>query len=297
MPGGDTDDREWGRMIKLFASDLDGTLLNCFHNVDRTILAAIREAVASGAHVAVATGRTLRSTSDFGFGGSGIEAVCANGSIVLDRDGRIIHHGTVDPAFVEELLRAFPQVCFECVGLEHTFVTGTEEERFAGFKGDGIVKRIIMRGMRGRRQAMSADCLYSQGLSDVLAHEVCKINARVAEPSLERELHAFIDAHADSVVDTPFDPVMFEITDKDVNKGASVAWLAGYLGISEDEVAVYGDGGNDLAMLRRFEHAYAPSNGSDAAKEAAGSVIGSCVFHAVPRHIRATLRAQAGGRA
>ena len=33
-------------------------------------------------------------------------------------------------------------------------------------------------------------------------------------------------------------------------------------GIEEDEIAVYGDGGNDLVMLRRFRHSYATANGS-----------------------------------
>lgn len=43
-------------------------------------------------------------------------------------------------------------------------------------------------------------------------------------------------------------------------------------------------------MLARFDHAYATSNGSDAAKRAAGNVIGSCAFYSVPRHILATVR-------
>ena len=92
------------------------------------------------------------------------------------------------------------------------------------------------------------------------------------------------------MVNAPFNPAMFEITDRACNKGESVAWLANYLGFSEDEVAVYGDGGNDIVMLDRFEHAYATSNGSDAAKRAAGNVIGNCAAHAVPRHMVATLR-------
>ena len=56
-------------MIKLFASDLDGTLLNLLHDTDRTIRDAIREVTASGAHFSVATGRTMRTSQDFGFSG------------------------------------------------------------------------------------------------------------------------------------------------------------------------------------------------------------------------------------
>lgn len=97
-----------------------------------------------------------------------------------------------------------------------------------------------------------------------MQHDVCKVNCRVPDSDMERELHAFLAEHADAVVNAPFNPAMFEITDRACNKGESVAWLANYLGFSEDEVAVYGDGGNDIVMLDRFEHAYATSNGSDA---------------------------------
>ena len=286
-------------MIKLFASDLDGTLLNIFHNADSIVLGAIREAVEAGAHFATATGRTMRSNHDFGFDGLDIEAIGSNGSIILDRNGQVIKHYTIDPAFVEELLRTFPQVCFECIALDHAYITGTREERLAGFHSDGFIKGIVMRGMRGRRKQLEADCLFEQPMDAILARDICKINARVNEPGLERELLAFLDDHTDTIVNAPFNPVMFEITDKDVNKGVAVAWLARYLGFSEDEVAVYGDGGNDIAMLERFAphgHAYATANGSDAAKRAAGNVIGNCALHAVPRHIKQTIRDQNSAR-
>ncbi|MDY4040532.1 MAG: HAD family hydrolase [Collinsella sp.] len=277
-------------MIKLFATDLDGTLLNLFHQVDGTILRALRTVTDAGAHVAIATGRTMRTPNDFGLAGVPLEAVCANGSIVLGRDGSVLRHSPVDPAFLEELIGRFPNVCFECVGLERTLVTGTPEMRAQGFQRDGLFTRIVMAGMRARATQLAAGFLYEQTIADVLAQDICKVNARVADPALERELHAFLAEHADAVVNTPFNPVMFEITDARVSKGAAVAWLAGHLGFTEDEVAVYGDGGNDIAMLDRFEHAFATANGSDAAKRAAGTVIGNCAWHAVPRHMAATVR-------
>ena len=44
-------------MIKMFASDLDGTLLNALHEADGTIRRAIRELTEAGLHVVPATGR------------------------------------------------------------------------------------------------------------------------------------------------------------------------------------------------------------------------------------------------
>lgn len=279
-------------MIKLFASDLDGTLLNATHMVDPAILSALRTVTNSGAHFVVATGRTMRTPNDFGFRGVPIEAACSNGSIILDRDGNTIFHSDLDKGVLEEMLLAFPQVCFECVGLDRTYVTGSPQDQLAGFVGTGVVDKVKMAAMRIRRRQMQVDCVHNQGVSDVLSHDICKVNARVSDPAVDRELKDFLAGHADKVVNAPFSPAMFEITSVGVNKGAALEWLAGYFGFALDEVAVYGDGGNDIAMFERFEHAYATSNGSEAAKRAAGNVIGNCAFHAVPRHMVKTVREQ-----
>ena len=278
-------------MIKLFASDLDGTLLNGLHETDRTIRGAIKTAIELGAHVVPATGRSVLPMGDHGFTGLKIDAVCANGSIVRGQNGELLKAFTVDPAFVEELLRAFPQICFDCCTPDGMFSSGSYEMHQAGFKRDGLLRRIVMRGMRARGGAHEEQ-FFDQSLSSILSHEVCKINCRVTSEELDRELKVFLADHADTVVNAPFDPVMFEITDKDCNKGESVAWLGRYYGIGEDEIAVYGDGGNDLVMLSRFRHSYATANGSDEAKAAASATIGRCELHAVPRHILKTLRGQ-----
>ena len=139
-------------MIKLFASDLDGTLFNAFHNVDRTILDAARAIVATGAHLVLATGRTVISARDLGFEDVPIEAVGSNGSIIRDGAGEIIKTFPLDPAELEDLMRSFPHVCFDCVAPEGSYITGTREDHEAGFRRDGLVRRIVMRGMRQRRR-------------------------------------------------------------------------------------------------------------------------------------------------
>ena len=278
-------------MIKMFASDLDGTLLNAMHEADRTIRGAIKEAQAQGAHVVPATGRSVLPIGENGFTGLKVDGVCANGSIIRGHHGDLLKIYELDKAFVEELLRAFPQICFDCCTPDGMYSSGSYEMHSAGFRRDNVFRRIIMRGMRARG-GVHEEHYFDQPLSEIMSHSICKINCRVTSDDLDRELKAFLASHADRVVNAPFDPVMFEITDKACNKGESVAWLGRYYGIEEDEIAVYGDGGNDLDMLRRFRHSYATSNGSDEAKAAASATIGSCAFHAVPKHILRTLRAQ-----
>lgn len=280
-------------MIKLFASDLDGTLLNAFHQTDATILKAVREVIASGAHFAIATGRTAASGRDQGFEDVPIDIVASNGSIIREGDGRLLAAFPIDSMEIEELLRTFPGICFDCAAPDGTFITGSREQRQATFRRDGIVRRIAMRGMRRQREA-DPTLHFDQGLGDVLAHRICKVNCRVPDAGLARELEAYLADRSGTLVNAPFNPVMFEISRADVNKGSSIAWLARHYGYAEDEVAVYGDGGNDLVMLERFKHAYATLNGSDDAKRAAGAVIGPCYLHAVPHHMQRTLRAERG---
>lgn len=284
-------------MIRLFASDLDGTLLAALHDVGLPVRAAIREVTDAGAHFAVATGRTFRSSGDFGFESLPCEVVCANGAIVLNRESEAVRFATMDQAVIEEMLAAFPAAPFMCIGREHSYVRGTREAYEAGYEVRGPVARVVdgvrMRAMRRGQARYPHERVFDCSAEEILSHDICKVNCRVRDAGMARELSAFIAERADRIVDAPFSPVMFEITAAGVNKGEAVEWLAGYLGISRDEVAVYGDGGNDIAMLERFApygHAFAPYGASDDAKRAAGLVLGSNLAYAVPRHMVRTVR-------
>lgn len=272
-------------MAKLYASDLDGTLLNALHTVDPIVLGAIRRVRAAGAHFSVATGRTLRSNRAMGFEGN-VAVVCANGSIVLDEQGSVIRNEFIDPGFIRDIAFAFPQAPLDFITPEHTYHVCSEEQHAASYGHMPWYRKVVMRGMS---TTGGSEHVYGCEPAQIASLEVCKINAHVRGMAQAREISAFLAERADEVVNAPFDPSMFEITRHGVNKGEAVAWLASYLGICEDDVAVYGDGGNDIVMLERFEHAYATRNGSEEAKRAAGHVIGNCATWAVPRHMVRTL--------
>ena len=155
---------------------------------------------------------------EHGFTGLKVDAICANGSIIRGRNGELLKTFTVNPAFVEELIRSFPQICFDCCTPDGMFSSGSFEMHQEGFRRDNLFRRIVMRGMRARG-GTHEEQFFDQSISPILSHDVCKINCRVTSDDLERELKAFLADHADTVVNAPFDPVMFEITDKDCNKG------------------------------------------------------------------------------
>lgn len=279
-------------MIGLVASDLDGTLLGALHRTNGVVLSAIRAVCDSGRHFAVATGRTLRSCDEMGFAPVPIEAVCANGAIVLDRRGRLAYHLPLDAGLVAEMLDAFPEVPFECVSLDHTYLRISQadwERRLT--RRQPLIAKISLRGM----QMAVGELVFDATNAQICRQELVKVNCHLSEdddPALVARLHAFLDARADRALNAPFSPLMFEVTSPAATKANAVAWLADDLGLSEDQVAVYGDGGNDIAMLARFGHAYCPRGAQEAAKAAVGPghVLGSNLLYAVPRHMKAMVR-------
>lgn len=276
-------------MIKLFASDLDGTLYNALHETDGAILRRLRRVLATGRHVALATGRWARGAAELGFDDLPLELVCGNGAFVYGAGGELLRSVPIEPGALEELLGAFPAIACNCIADDGQFVRGSREAFAAGFRTPPGIAGLALRWRR-RRGGRGGAQRYDQSDADVLAHRIGKVNFNVADEGLRREVETFLDERADTLVNASFDGSLFEVTAAGVNKGEAVSWLAGRLGIAEDEVAVYGDGGNDLAMLERFAHAYAPCGASEAAKRAAGTVIGSCAWHAVPRHMARTVR-------
>ena len=65
-----------------------------------------------------------------------------------------------------------------------------------------------------------------------------------------------------------------------------------HLGLTREQSIAFGDGGNDVTMLEYAGIGVAMGNACDAAKAAASATIGSCMVHAVPKHMLATMHKQ-----
>ena len=63
-----------------------------------------------------------------------------------------------------------------------------------------------------------------------------------------------------------------EITASDAEKGKLIKEYCRIMGIEEDEVAVIGDSGNDIGMLKAFRNSYAMGNAEPEVKLAASYV-------------------------
>lgn len=280
----------WGDeyMIKLFASDLDGTLLNELHESDEVIFNSIQQVLNKNLYFTIATGRDLNgSLRNTGFETLPIYKICMNGAFIAAPNKEILYKKEIDKAFLKEILTQFPNIHFDCISIDHTYVQGTKKEYIQHFYSSNIWKNLHFSKeiLEGFISSHKFEC----SLEEILSKDILKLNCRVHDEEARIRLDNFLENHKDCVTNAPFEKGAYEITDISVNKGNAVKTLADYLNINTKEVAVYGDGGNDLEMLQMFEHSYATENACEEAKQYAKEIIGHCKDHAVPLHIIKTL--------
>lgn len=221
-------------MHKLIVCDLDGTLLNAEHRLgdySRSVLARLREL---GIELMLASGRhfqDIRRLSDQ-LGGGGC-LISSNGAAVHDHQARLVHRTAIDPGCVDFLIGdpAFRGVHVNVYRSEDWLVERAEPHLLQYHQDSGFAYRV-------------AD-LRSMGPDDVL-----KVFF-YGEPAELKTLEALVlDRHGERLTTTFSLPVTLEIMAKGVSKGTALARVAEGLGIPLSEVVAFGDGMNDLEMLK-----------------------------------------------
>ena len=92
-------------MIKLIASDMDGTLINSSHEISSRNLNAIRRAQESGIEFAIATGRDYSMVKPFlDKYQLKCEAIVMNGAEYRDCKGEVIESIGIEKDKVKEIL-------------------------------------------------------------------------------------------------------------------------------------------------------------------------------------------------
>lgn len=268
--------------IQLFACDLDGTLLNEDHLTDRASLNMIAKVFDRGRYFSAATGRSLHRHELERLGLQNIYRVCMNGAMVIGPDGHIIAAYPIDLNVVKQMLCQFPDSEIEFVSETHTLTRGTMDAKIAEFRRFGFRETP---GSPLRLRDFVEDFCFNCSDAQILSSPIYKINANFCTGDEEERMKAFLRAHQSSLTNAPTIAGMYEITARGISKAVGVAELAKHLNITEEETAVYGDGLNDLEMLKHFANSYAMENGCEEAKEAAHYQIGTNKDHAVVFHI------------
>ena len=148
-------------MVKLFACDLDGTLLNKYHETDDVILDAVDQVIKNNRYFAIATGRHMHENQKekLGMYHRGVYTICMNGALIFDPKGNSIYENYLNQDFLAKVLKTFPTIDFECIGKDHTFLRISKDQHIKEFEKRSIWKKVLR---KTDIHEFMKDCLYEQ---------------------------------------------------------------------------------------------------------------------------------------
>jgi Cof subfamily protein (haloacid dehalogenase superfamily) len=262
-----------GVKYKLFAIDLDGTLLTPSGVVSVRTKDAAQALVRAGARVCFATGRNFtESRAVIESVGHLDAAVFVGGALVYDTARRVTLKRTLmHPELARELAKFFESHGHAALALQDTHTTGVDYLASQEFDLHGDTERWLKATQsKLRRVAQLADYPHEHTM------RVSIVTSRERGTRVRGELNK---AFGDRIVSHNFTSMFNDISvveafDPTVNKWQGVIHVAGMHGINPAEIVAAGDDVNDVPMIRNAGLGVAMGNASDEVKQSAKRVIG-----------------------
>lgn len=261
-------------MIKLIASDMDGTLLDDDSMVPEETYELISALAEKGVRFVASSGRrydTLRWL--FEPVADKMDYVASLGTQVY-ADGRLLDREVFSTLSVMRLFETTQ--LFDCLHLAlydatHTYLLNDQSSYIRELDKD----------------LPNAERLFdppSPDVSIIKAALCCEYPDQLMDMAyvLERELSEFFTF-------LPSGSRWIDVVPRHVNKATGLEQVMRYWGIGPDEAVAFGDSMNDYAMLRYVGHPYVMENARYAVRQIGQRVIGRNSDHAVQRVMREIL--------
>ena len=275
-------------MIRHAVSDLDGTLLNGSFEWDQVIEKEISRLLERGYDFAAATGRTEEGVKNCpGLWKMPVYLILMNGALILDPQRRPILEKTVSLETKEYFLKKYPEANLEFITREKTLTWLSRETYIREYGAwDMWRKKVLDKKESGYYDRYMARISFGCSEEEIRTAPVLKINGLELKSEPYGRMLADLEESLVDAVNAPFADHVIEVTDRGASKAKALLWLCGRLGWKKEDVAVFGDGGNDVEMLSIFLHSYAPADASPEAKAAAFEILPPNQEYAVVEKIR-----------
>lgn len=289
-------------MIKLIASDMDGTLLNTQMLISEQNVQAIQKANEQGIEFMVATGRNRQEAlSALEEAGIQCAMITLNGAQVFDKDGRSLFTVAIPK---DETLRILDLLDENEIYYEVSTSTGIYSESqakriesFASVLADHlehITYKMAITMASANLKLLSIN--YVKSIREVLEDEdleVLKIICfSIKGPKVLGPVGKKVDALGNVVV-TSSGSNNIEINHKNAQKGIALAHVAKDRGIDLADVMAIGDNFNDASMLQLAGVSFAMGNAEIEVKEYAKYVtdtnlddgVGKAILRAIDENL------------
>ena len=269
-------------MVKLIATDMDGTLLNSAHEISEENIKAIQYAQSKGVTVAIATGRAFyEANTPVKPTGLKVPFICLNGAEVRDEDFNIIYTSKLNNEQIKRITNVLKEhdLYYQVYTSARIYTEDKEKDLqiyidIAEKMGHTPDVEKIRRSIQKRidngslKEVQSYDEIYERDGEIVLkflafSSDLDKIDA--AKEAL---------ASYNSLAVSSSSRGNIEITHNDAQKGIALQAICEQLNITMDEVMAIGDNLNDVSMLERAKYSFAMSNGAEEVKQVAKFIAG-----------------------
>ena len=240
--------------VKLFVSDLDGTMLPDGNVVSAENIAAVRRAAEAGVTVTIATGRMFEAALPVAEAlGVDVPIISYNGGLIKSPSGCVYEEHTVDPALAHDLI-AFCK--------EHGWYIQSYSGGVLRYVEPCDESRFYENSQKLTGEAVGWDGLFAHTAGN------CKLLLVTKElPVTLTRAEAVLAEFGAQVDVTRSADCLIEIVPKGISKASALKSLAGKLGIAIEETMAIGDAYNDLPMLKAAGKSVAMGNAFPEVKE------------------------------
>lgn len=256
-------------MIRSLFFDIDGTLVSLnTHQIPQSTIDALTKAKANGVGIYISTGRPISIITNL----KAIEPLI---------DGYITTNGAL--CFV-----GGTTVCCNPIDAADVAVMKADADKY-----DYTVLVVGERDVRLYNPKPIFDKVFRNELcvtnvdTSLPADEVlAKQRILQFSPFIGQEHENSLMPHMSHCVSGRWHPAFTDITAKEADKGNGLAAMAKHLGLDISETMAFGDGGNDVAILRRAGIGVAMGNAGEAAREAADYITTSVDDNGIANALR-----------
>lgn len=261
-------------MIKLVASDMDGTLLDSKKRLPEDIVPVIRAMKEKGAIFAVASGRQYDALRrDLSQIAEDIVFIAENGALVVER-GEVLFIDALAPQEIGGILEAAKDLqgvyacvcCADCAICEDT-----ASAEFIGMMQMFYPSTRVVPDLAAHCAAMTNVCkvaFFDEG--DAVTHELPVLRERLGE-----RLSVILSGEQ-----------WVDVMKPGVHKGSAMKMLMQIKGFKPEECMAFGDYLNDLEMLESVGESYAMANALEEIRAAARHIAPGNDENGVVRVIR-----------
>lgn len=253
--------------IKLIAFDLDGTLLDSQKRLSPRNESALQECVRRGIYLVPCTGRIWAGVPDFIREMPGVRyAITGNGAVLED----VVEHRVLDEKKLSwEKALEILKLGRDAGVMYDAYVDGQGygETHFMNDLNSYGIEPAIQKMMWLTRKPVP-DVLEVVGR---LRKPVEKVNYFFRDFELRLRMKEMLLARGDVAVSASYTNNL-EINELGATKGEALLRLASYLGLDPGETMGFGDGENDLTLMRYAGIGVAMANGMETVKAQADYV-------------------------